>query len=657
MLRGGIIGGFLLSVLVSSAEPEINLSNLPLSSLEERLTEIDTELAKLARTSLRSGVGSIGFRSMGHTKPETREWVEVSLDNLHPIDEIVLVPALWRDSAKGFQADGFPEAFRIIVGTDTDREGLVMATFDSTDKLLPRIAPLIIPINGTLASWVRIEATQMSRRAFDQRYVFQLSELMVFSNGKNIALRRPVRSSSVYSRGLAHAWDRPFLVDGHLPYLMDAAQGNPSVAFISPQAEHFSLSIDLGEARPLSQIHLHTVDQSDTVPQAYAGNLGLPETLLIGGGQLPDQSDAVPLLEIQIKSLSDTGPVIMWPLPEKAYRFVYIKSPRAAQDSRFGFAEIELLSNGQNVALNRPVLIEQPFTTSQNTRRQFSALTDGRNLYGNILPLRLWMAQLAQRHDLEIERPLVEAALTKRYSRQKRNLRLLTWLAVVLTAAIGFILLVDRILHMRHAQRIRQRFAADLHDELGANIHSIGLLTDLARETQSHEELLELLDRTRTFTQRSGSAVRYFTNSLETDNLCADLVEEMKRSSNRMLGDIEHELLFEGEDILHELTPRKRIDIFFFYKETLNNIVQHSGATHVSVRMIADENYIHLSIIDNGQGSQHTSGRITVPHSLRRRANLMGARVYAEQAPDGGTCIELKLRTKGRRLWQTKGAL
>ena len=36
---------------------------------------------------------------------------------LHPVDEIVLVPTLWRDSIKGFQSDGFPKAIRVIAGT------------------------------------------------------------------------------------------------------------------------------------------------------------------------------------------------------------------------------------------------------------------------------------------------------------------------------------------------------------------------------------------------------------------------------------------------------------------------------------------------------------------------------------------------------------
>ena len=647
---------FSLALLLSTTVcigTEEQLSKQSLSMLEERLTAIDAELSELARYSLRSGVGSIGFRSELHTSSEPHEWVEVKFNRAYPIDEIVLVPALWRDSKNGFQSDAFPAAFRIVAGMDNSK-GSVIATYSSTDGFLPRIAPLIIHTEDLSASWIRIEATQLSKRAFDGNYVFQLSELMVFSAQQNVALRRPVTASSWDVKGLAHAWDMPYLVDGYMPYLMDAATGDSSVAYIASIKKHNALTVDLGEPYRISGIHLHTVDQSDTVPQAYSGSLGLPEKLTINGGLKSDLSDASPLLEVELKSLTDSGPIMMWPLSGTSCRYVQITVPEGTPASRFGFAEIEIFAKNQNIALYKtvrpqggaPLLADPP-------NRSLINLTDGRNLYGNIIPIRSWMAQLARRHDLEIERPVVVAALDERYTQQKRNLRGLAWLAALLAVTIGFILLIDRILRLRQAQKIRLRFAADLHDELGANIHSIGLLTDLAREPQTHEQLLELLDHTRTFTQRSGTAVRYFTNSLETNNLCADLVEEMKRSSDRMLGDIEHDLLFDGEDILHELKPHKRIDIFFFYKEALNNIVQHAGATHASVRLVATAQYINLTITDNGRGIQPSPGRIIVPRSLKRRANLMGARVSAEQVPEGGTRVQLKLKTKGRMLWRT----
>ena len=114
----------LLLTVTGCIAADQQLSKQSLSALEQRLTEIDTELSQLARYSLRSGVGSIGFRSQWQTEPEHQEWVEVKFKQTFPIDEIALVPALWRDSKKGFQSDGFPAAFHIIAGSPNDPEGL-----------------------------------------------------------------------------------------------------------------------------------------------------------------------------------------------------------------------------------------------------------------------------------------------------------------------------------------------------------------------------------------------------------------------------------------------------------------------------------------------------------------------------------------------------
>lgn len=148
------------------------------------------------------------------------------------------------------------------------------------------------------------------------------------------------------------------------------------------------------------------------------------------------------------------------------------------QKSRIGFAEIEVFSNQDNVALGKPAYTDSELGSQF---RSLIALTDGNNLYGRILPIRKWVRELALRHDLETERPLLAAELNRRYARQKIHLTWMTWLAVLLAAGIGCTVLIDRIVRARQIAEIRKRLAADLHDELGADLHVIGLLGDLAQ--------------------------------------------------------------------------------------------------------------------------------------------------------------------------------
>ena len=84
------------------------LKNISTSRLEQKLSETDAELERLASYSLRSGVGSSGYRSKWHETADQPEWVEVDLGGAVSIDDIVLVPTLRRDTKKGVSGRRVP---------------------------------------------------------------------------------------------------------------------------------------------------------------------------------------------------------------------------------------------------------------------------------------------------------------------------------------------------------------------------------------------------------------------------------------------------------------------------------------------------------------------------------------------------------------------
>ena len=619
------------------------------AQLKDRLAEVDAELAGLAQFTPRTGTGTAGWISTRKGSRDRPEWVEIDLPENTPIDQIVLVPLLWNDAQKGLQADGFPEVFDVIIGTKDRSETEVIARFGPEDNLLPRTAPLVIPIPEKTASWIRIEATRLMQDAREGNYIFCLSEIMVFSGERNVALNQPVRvSSEVGGRSWGiDAINKKTLTDGFIPFLMDASTGtdsNPHLAFI-PEKKMYSFTLDLGNTYPVDEIRIHSADMSEYVPQLCNSDFGVPYHLVIEGANQPNFSDAVRLLDYQRKSIYESGTILIRHVPETRCRHIRLFVPKPYQTAptsahkrqSFGLAELEIISNGRNVAKG----VKPVYPRYKDYGFKHDSITDGSNHYGEILPIRKWMEQLARRHDLEWERPLVTAELERRYDRQQINLRRLIWLALLLAVGIVISLLIGWILRMRAVFNIRERIAANLHDELGANLHAIGLLGDMAKnKVDAHDTLIGILDRIRQLTERSGKAARHCANLLEANELCPDLMEEMKRSSDRLLADADHNLTFEGEEFIQRLSPRKRIDLFLFYKECLTNIVRHSHATHVSTHLSATLKKTDLTITDNGDGVRE------IPQSLKRRAHLLHARLSIENPSQGGTCITLKLRTK-----------
>jgi len=259
--------------------------------------------------------------------------------------------------------------------------------------------------------------------------------------------------------------------------------------------------------------------------------------------------------------------------------------------------------------------------------------------------------RLGRRHDLEQERPIVTTELGRRYARQKDNLRLMGWLTILLASAVGFTILIDRMLRMRQIARIKNRFAADLHDEIGANIHTIGLLSDAANLARDLPDEWKMLHQNiRELTTRSGTAIRHCSNMLDADNLYIGLVEDMKRATQRIMNTFEYTLEVKGEEFLDRLKPRTRVDLFLFYKECLINICRHSGATRFGTRLTATPGKVSLTISDNGKGLSELPNA-DIPASLKRRARLLRAKLVVGKGDAGGTQITLLLNT--RRKWIT----
>ena len=631
------------------AAPARDLEQESTEQLEQRQATIDSELKTLAGYTMRSGVGSIGYRS-GDIN-DTPQWVQIDLEKSAEIDQVVLVPEIWRGSDEGFTADGFPLEFQIKMGRKGDSLGSIVAHKGPDDALLPRIAPVVINIPATTADWVRIEAITLSPRAWDNTDCLQLAEVLLFSGHKNVALHQQVEAQSGEDlpRG---ARNRKYLVDGFMAYAMDSNQGKQSVAFLSAVqlGTQPTISIDLEAPSMVDQINLHTVEVSDTIPQAMSNDFAIPRMLVVEGSLDPDFKDAVFLTNYQRESIYDTGPIICKQFPATLCQYVRIRVTEPYIDDRLireganiGFAEIEILSKGQNLALDKQISNNFNYTDGS---RPITALTDGQSIYGTILPIRDWLEQLALRHDLESEKPQVTAILKTRYAKQKENLTILLWLVAILVAGTIIIILLYRMSNQRAIYRNRQRIAADLHDELGANLHALGLLSDLTQKaTNNPEKLANLLQRIRKLTRRCGSAARYCTDMLEAKELYQDVQEQMERTSRRFLTDIEYTISFEGSEFLDQLTPRQRVDLCLFHKECLANILRHAEATQVTIELKVTKNDVHLSVSDNGVGigQQET---IEIPKSIQRRSRLLGSRVRIETPQDGGTRIVLHLNLK-----------
>lgn len=214
-----------------------------------------------------------------------------------------------------------------------------------------------------------------------------------------------------------------------------------------------------------------------------------------------------------------------------------------------------------------------------------------------------------------------------------------------------------RLAQMEAVNQLRLRIAGDLHDEIGANLGSIGLNTELLQNDPSltpsqREELGEISQ----LAGQTGSAVRdivWFTNP-EFDNL-AGMVRRMREVATLMLAG--RQFSFEAPGGMENVTlsVEFRRNIFFMFKEALHNIVKHSGATRVLIRMNYENGNLTLTIEDNGRGFDiERSGSGSGLKNLRRRAGELGAELGIKTGAGQGTVISISApvnKPAGKSIW------
>jgi len=87
-----------------------------------------------------------------------------------------------------------------------------------------------------------------------------------------------------------------------------------------------------------------------------------------------------------------------------------------------------------------------------------------------------------------------------------------------------------------------------------------------------------------------------------------------------------------------------RRPLFLIFKEAVNNVARHSGATAVSVRLTLEGSALKLMVQDNGGGFD-TLARLEGEGigSVRKRVRDLGGSAEWKSDPGHGTCFEATL--------------
>ena len=221
---------------------------------------------------------------------------------------------------------------------------------------------------------------------------------------------------------------------------------------------------------------------------------------------------------------------------------------------------------------------------------------------------------------------------------------------------------LERAERQRDIERERSRIAKDIHDDLGASLTRIVLLSQSDRgATQLPESVTKNLDRifaTSRDLTRALDEIVWAVNPRH-DRLDS-LASYLSRFANEFLSvtDIRCRLDLPLQLPTLLVTAEVRHNLFLAFKEALHNTVKHAAAKEVRVTLQLEAGRLTLRVADDGRGfdpatpadGHAAAGRLAGGNGLanmRRRLEEIGGACEIRSEPERGTTLTFTVPLRG----------
>lgn len=238
-----------------------------------------------------------------------------------------------------------------------------------------------------------------------------------------------------------------------------------------------------------------------------------------------------------------------------------------------------------------------------------------------------------------------------------------TWWFILLSSLLVIIvitlLIKSRIKHLLAIEKLKTKLAADLHDNIGAGLTEISILSELTSNDlkTNHEKASERLSIISNHARSlvDGMSDIVWVINPERDSL-HDLLARLKDSYNDIL--TENGIVFKIENLEKIKDIRLALDykqnLYLILKEALNNAIKHSDCKKIILEINLNERNLDLVITDDGSGfNMNEITRGNGLKNLRKRANTIHGSITVDSKLGKGTKIHFvgKIRLKKKKMF------
>jgi len=227
--------------------------------------------------------------------------------------------------------------------------------------------------------------------------------------------------------------------------------------------------------------------------------------------------------------------------------------------------------------------------------------------------------------------------------------------ACALLTGLGVRLYRYRIAYLLGIERVRTRIATDLHDDIGASLSQIAILSELVRgEADTRPESANTLGRiaaiSRELVESMGDIVWAINPNRDR---VGDLLQRMRHYASDTLTGKTIDFNFPSPGLARELEVGAdvRREVLLIFKEAVNNIVRHAGCRRVDIGVQIDRDGLVLRVADDGEGLPPVNAR-EPGHgllSMCERATRLRGTLDVDSRPGGGTIVMLRMPLRRTR--------
>jgi two-component sensor histidine kinase len=254
------------------------------------------------------------------------------------------------------------------------------------------------------------------------------------------------------------------------------------------------------------------------------------------------------------------------------------------------------------------------------------------------------------------EKPISMKIVVKPYWYQTLLFKLLILLGFVLAL---YALYKFRLKQVLKLEKLRNRIARDLHDEIGSTLSSISFYAESAKKvTVENEKAKNILSKINDSTGEMMEAMSDIVWAVNTGSDDFDDLANRLRSYAVQVTEAKNiDLHFtDNKDIpAIALDMEQRKNSYLICKEAINNAVKYANCTLLEVLISKEHRRLQIQIHDNGIGFEWENAQSTLAgnasggnglKNMKSRADEMGAGLEIRTKPGNGTNIVLSVSIK-----------